>query len=89
MSCKCNIDKTKTALINGMKNVSKTHSFLKSLSIKSKADFDFRLKSTKKYSPLYRINFGCDKEIRVMPIIYTVLGLIAIIAVFSSGNDND
>lgn len=89
MSCKCNIDKTKTALINGIEKVSKTHSFLKSLSIKSKADFDFRLKSTKKLSPLYRASFGCDKEIRLMPIIYTILGLIAVIAVFSSACDDD
>ena len=87
MSCKCNIDKTKTALMNGMEKISKTHSFLKSLSIKSKFDINCQLKSNKKFNPLYRFSYGCDKEIRVMPIIYTLLGLFAIITVFSARDD--
>jgi hypothetical protein len=88
MSFKCNIDKTKAALVNTFDTVSKTHSFLKSLSVKSKINVDCRLKSTKKIAPLYKVGFGCDKEIRIMPIIYTLLGLFAIITVFSACEDD-
>lgn len=78
MSCKQTFDKTMTALENSKEKMCDFYSYLKSLSIKSKANFDCQLKSTKKHSPLWRFGFDYDKEARLLPIIYAVLAAILI-----------
>ncbi len=78
MSVKNAMDKTAAALEKGYTKTSKFISFIKTLSIKSDAHFNCQINSVRKQTPVWRFNFGYNKEFKVSSIILTVLALSAL-----------
>ncbi len=84
MSMKNIQDKAYDALENGKTKTLKAYDFMNSLSLKNKASFDCQLKSSKKLRPLWRLNLGYDKEIKILPILYVAVSLITVFCMLCS-----
>lgn len=77
MSVKKSMDKTAAALECGKTKIVRLYDFMSGLSIKNKASFDIQLKSDKYFAPMCRHSFGYNKEFRVMPIVWGIMGVVA------------
>lgn len=84
MSVKKCMGKTVAALDKGKTKMIKLYDFMRSLYIKNKACFDIQLKSDKSFVPLCRHGFSYNKELRVMPIIWCIIGIGAVLSVIKS-----
>lgn len=63
---------------------------LRSMTVKSKADIDFSIKSDKKDSDIFTFRKNFNKEYRLLPIIGVVLGILLILTLLgSSGTDKE
>lgn len=87
MSMRKTINNYMTACENSTICIKRFFNFMKGLSFKSKSYLDIQLKSHKKLRPIWKCGFNCDKEIRVMPIIYTVIGIMFVLSLFCSSKD--
>ena len=77
MSVKKCMGKTAAALCESRTKMVKLYDFLRGLSIKNKASFDIQLKSDKSFVPICHRGFSYNKEFRVMPIVFGVVGVAA------------
>lgn len=84
MSVKKCMGKTVAALEKGKTGMVKLYDFVRSLYIKNKACFDIQLRSDKSCFPICRHGFSYNKEIRVMPIIWCMIGIVTIFSVMKS-----
>lgn len=87
MSIRKTMDKAMTAMENGTTGIKRFYKFMKGLSFKSKANVDLQIKSGKRLSPLCRCGFSCDKEIRILPILYGVIGVAFLMMILCSSKD--
>ena len=87
MSVKTAMDKTAATLEKGYTKTCSVISFIKSLSIKSKANFECAVDSTRKNEPLWRCSIGYDKSFKVSSIILTVLAILAVSSMLSGSKD--
>lgn len=70
--CRCAMDKMKSTMCT-----------LKGMTIKNKACFDFQIKSKDKTKPVFCFSKNFDKEVKVLPIIAALLGVLLIITIMS------
>lgn len=84
MSVKKCIGKTVNTFNRGKMKIVKCFNFVKSLSVKNKACFDIQLKSDKSFVPLWRSGFSYSKEFRVMPVIWCLVGAVAMLSAIKS-----
>lgn len=79
MSMKNCADKACTALNKSKTWTVDSFDYLRSLSLRSKANFDCRLNSSKKFHPVKKWGFSYDKEIKVFHLIGIMLSVIIIL----------
>lgn len=84
MSVKNCVDKTTTALKMGKNKTVGLYNFLKSISVKNKACFDLQIKSDKCFVPLWKRGFSYNKEWRIMPLVWIVMGILTVLAFMKS-----
>ena len=84
MSVKKCVGKTAAALGKGKTRMIKLYDFMRSLYIKNKACFDIQLKSDKSCIPVCRHGFSYNKEVRVMPIIWCMVGAAAVFSMMKA-----
>ena len=78
MSVRNSVYKTMTALENGKTRMVGLYDVLSGLSVKNKASFDVRLKSDKSVFPTWSKSVSWDKEFRIMPVVWLLIGMIAV-----------
>ena len=81
------LDNIMTVCEDGTTSVKRFYKFMKGLSFRSKADIDLQLKSAKKLHPVFRCGFNCDKEVKVLPVIYVALGILLVMSMLCSSKD--
>lgn len=67
--------------------IKRFYKFMKGLSFRSKADIDLQLKSSKKLHPLFRCGFNCDKEVKILPVVYVTLGILLVMSMLCSSKN--
>lgn len=88
MSSKRTLDKTMTALENTKTKTVRIFEFVKGLSVRNKMCFDLSVKSDKAIMPVWKYAFGYNKEIRVMPVLFSVLaGFVTVITAMMIGRN--
>ncbi len=88
MSIQKTVNKAVTACETCTDSIKGFYGFMKGLTLKSKACFDLQLKSNKKVTPISRLGFSCDKEMNVLPIIYTIIVVLAFMSLLCSCCNN-
>lgn len=63
--------------------------FLNSLSLKNRSDIDVSLKSSDREKPIWGCKFNCNKEIKVLPVIGIILGVMLIMTLLCSSDCKD
>lgn len=76
MSMRKSLDKAMTTVENGTMETKRLFKFIKGLSLRGKANAELQLKSKKKFSPLCKCSFDCDKEIKLFPIMIAVTAIM-------------
>lgn len=84
MSMRKTIDKAMTTLENGTSGMVRFYRFMKGLTFRSKASADFQIKSNKRLHPLCRCGFNCDKEIKILPVIYIAMAMLFLVSLCCS-----
>ena len=67
--------------------IKRFYKFMKGLSFRSKADIDLQLKSSKKLHPLFSCGFNCDKEVKILPVLYVTLGILLVMSMLCSSKN--
>lgn len=85
MSVRKKLDRTVTALENGKTKIVGLYDLLNGLSVRNKASFDVTLKSESSVFPVWKKSMGYNKEFRIMPVIWVLVGLVALKAAMTVG----
>ena len=72
------MDKTMTALENGRTRIVRLYDVISGLSVRNKMNFDVALKSDRSVFPVWKKSVGYNKEFRIMPVVWVLLGLLAL-----------
>jgi hypothetical protein len=90
MITECNIKKVCGECTTALKKAKSGLDELKGMTVKSKADIDFSIRSDKRNADIFSFKKNFNKEYRLLPIIGVVLGILLIITLLgSSGTDKE
>ena len=86
MSIQKTVNKAVSACENCTDSIKGLYDYMKGLSLKCKSCFDLQLKSKKNVTPISRLGFSCDKEIKVLPVIYVLAAILLFTCMLCSCN---
>lgn len=85
MSMRKSMDKAMTALDNGASKLKGFYRFMKGLSFRGKAGIDLQVKNDRRLQPLCKCAFKCDKEIKILPLILWLTGIMVFFCMLKKG----